>query len=151
MQKLYKSNPEYRILKNISVAESGCWEWNTNIQKNGYAKTSYKRKSIHCHRLSHIIFLGEIPIGMDVCHKCDNRRCVNPKHLFLGTRKENMQDAVSKNRQAKGFTLPHTKLSKEDITEIINLKASGISTKDISVKFNICVQYVNQIYRESKS
>lgn len=54
------------------------------------------------HRASYLLHRGEIQSGMDVCHSCDNPGCINPAHLFLGTRKENMQDAVSKGRQARG-------------------------------------------------
>jgi len=151
MIKLYKANPSLRVLNNIFIDENDCWNWKTNIQKNGYAKTTYLSKSIHCHRMSYIIFNGEIPDGIDVCHTCDNRKCVNPKHLFLGTRKENMQDAVSKGRQAKGFMLPQTKLSESDKAEIISMKKSKIPTDEISNIFGVCTQHVNQIYRESKS
>ena len=148
MQTMYKNHPETRIFRNITInPDSNCWEWNTNIQKNGYAKTTYKRKSIHCHRMSYIIFIGEIGQGLDVCHKCDNRRCVNPLHLFLGTRKDNMQDASMKGRTASGFSLPHTKLSESDKIEIINLKSRGVPTNIIEEKFNICSQYVNKIFR----
>jgi hypothetical protein len=87
----------------------------------------------------------DIPKGMDVCHSCDNRRCINPDHLFLGTRKENMQDAVSKGRQAKGFALPQTKISAYVEDEIVAMAKQGIPYKDIASAFGICRQHAGHI------
>jgi len=69
-----------------------CWEWLGSKNKGGYGN----------HRLSYEYFIGHIPKGLCVCHKCDNPGCVNPNHLFLGTYKENMQDCKIKGRICKG-------------------------------------------------
>lgn len=123
----------------------GCWDWIGCVQSNGYGRVRFDGKSMGAHRLSFIAFHGGIPEKMDVCHKCDNRKCVNPNHLFIGTRKQNMEDAVFKNRQAKGFMLPSSKLSDEDKREIISLAKSGVKYKDIAEKFSICQQRAGQI------
>jgi hypothetical protein len=83
-----------------SGGADACWNWTASLTRKGYGQFSINSKPFTAHRISYQFAVGEIPNGLFVCHTCDNRRCCNPKHLFVGTHIDNMQDMVRKGRQA---------------------------------------------------
>lgn len=93
---------EERFWSKVNKADNkeDCWEWIASCRgKFGYGSISYKKKHIDAHRLSWILHNGEIESSkIFVCHKCDNPKCVNPHHLFLGSHSDNMKDAYDKGR-----------------------------------------------------
>ncbi len=115
------------------------------VQANGYARATVQRKADYAHRHIYRLLRGPIAPGLDVCHRCDNRKCINPDHLFLGTRKENMADAVSKGRQAKGAMLPQTKVLEFIVDEIGRMARAGMLYKDVAKAFGISRHRVGQI------
>lgn len=85
------------LLGSIEKNENDCWIWQKCTTK-GYGNITHKGKWYAAHRLSYLIFRGEIPEGMHVCHKCDEPLCINPDHLWAATNKENHLDKISKGR-----------------------------------------------------
>lgn len=106
--------------------DNGCWEWQNGVDKDGYGIFKYDNGT-RAHRYSYMIRKGKIPKGKCICHKCDNPRCVNPEHLWLGTRLENNLDMLKKGRwcDRKGEKHPLSKLSNEQTEEIRNIWRKG--------------------------
>lgn len=115
------------------------------VQENGYARATIQGKTDYAHRHIYRLVNGPTPQGFDVCHKCDNRKCINPKHLFLGTRLQNMADAVSKGRQAKGMMLPQTVVTESISMEITRLAKLGKTYQQIANEFGISMQHASYV------
>jgi len=106
-----------RFWSKVSCAENGCWEWQWSVFKQtGYGQFALDSKTpVNAHRMSWELVNGTIPTGLHVLHKCDNRKCVNPEHLFLGTDKDNMLDKKQKGRTSRywlGRKMPESILKK---------------------------------------
>ena len=115
-----------------------CWLWMYGLNRNGYGKFKLKTKSYGAHRLMYLLYNGTIPDKMYVCHSCDNRKCVNPGHLWLGTASDNMKDMHKKGRAPnKGDTHWKARLKAEDIPVIRELSAAGARNVDMATKFHV--------------
>ncbi len=143
-----KYNAEESLKKRFDIAYqinniNGCWEWIKTLNLWGYGKITYrdnkKSKEISAHRLSYILNIGKLPKKKLVLHKCDNRKCVNPQHLYLGTQKDNMNDMINKKRAVilKGSQAPWSKLNENDVIEIKKLLITNLSQYKIGKLFNV--------------
>lgn len=130
----------------------GCWEWSAGTTgKGGYGKFHMDHIGLLAHRVSWVIYKGLIPEGLLVLHSCDNPKCVNPKHLFLGTHMENSRDMFSKGRQSKMLGSRHgednnlSKITEIEVKEIRKLRKSGVKYRILSQRFNLSVGQLYQI------
>lgn len=118
-----------------------CWPWTGALEGSGYGYLAGTRriKAIKAHRFSYQIHIGEIPEGMCICHHCDNPPCVNPKHLFAGTRADNNADKDKKGRgnRARGERAGQAKLTYENVAEIRRLRQEGWSQQKIADLFGV--------------
>lgn len=126
-----------------------CWNWTGQTFSNGYGQLRLGRKiNLLAHRFSYELAYGDIPKNILVCHKCDNRYCVNPEHLFLGTHKDNTYDMMQKNR---GVSPPGERnglavLTPDQVLTIRAEYAIGESTqKKLAKDFNVCSSTINSI------
>ena len=151
-----------RIASKYLIDEvTGCWNWNAAFRKTGYGCLRYERKLVDSHRISYALYNGDIPSDICVCHKCDNRKCINPEHLFLGTKADNSKDMADKGRAAKGdrhgtYLHPESiakgekhgqsKLSEKDIIQILNgYYFENEKVKDMVKKYPVGRRYIYRI------
>ena len=127
-----------------------CWEWTAGLYPAGYGKFKYYKKHCGSHRLSWAFAFGEVPDGLCVLHKCDNRKCVNPSHLFLGTRTDNARDRDLKGRGgfASGENAGASKLTDHQVHLIRRLRSEiGLTQTLIGKLFGITQSSVSNIIR----
>lgn len=123
----------------------GCWIWKGCINRGGYGKIGTKKLA---HRISYEKYIAKIPKGKQICHHCDNRKCVNPEHLFVGSIADNMQDKVNKNRQSKGSNIGSSILTEEKVLEIRKMRLSGKMYQEIADHFKIQWDLVRKVCKK---
>lgn len=125
-----------------------CLEFPRRVDRSGYARVQIGERKYAAHRLAYEIGVGQIPAGMDICHRCDNPRCVNPHHLFAGTALDNVRDCIQKGRfpdtaknlrpiSLPGESNPSAKLSWDAVRQIRAMYASGKSQQSIAAQFGV--------------
>jgi hypothetical protein len=133
-----------RFFSRFVKLDSGCWQWRAHTDKDGYGVLPGDRKNTRAHRLSYELHKGQIPDGFVICHHCDNPGCVNPDHLFVGTTKDNAQDALQKGRAYVGEKNGRSKLTKENVKEILN---SSLNGPQLANKFGVTRHTINSVKR----
>lgn len=127
-----------------------CMESTGGRKGKGYASVWYGGKHITAHRAAWMEANGPIPDGMFVLHHCDNRKCVNPKHLFLGTNADNMADMCAKGRQARWDRKSSTKLDPDKVCTLVTLVQVGNSRRSVAKLFGVTHSVVNDICNGKK-
>lgn len=128
-----------------------CWLWQGGSDGR-YGKFAIGGEEYKAHRIACLIFTGHAPAtDLDICHSCDNPPCVNPAHLFAGTRSENLQDMVRKGRRTwtaipRGDRNPCTKLSDATVSEIRAVYGKGgVSTRKLAEQYQVARSLVHRI------
>lgn len=146
-------------------SETGCIEWTGPMNEQGYGRFTFKRRQSLAHRASWRLFRGELPPGMCVLHRCDNPRCVNPEHLFIGDRGDNARDMAAKGRQwlqrnperardvlscpkarkARGSAHGNAILTEDAVLKIRSRSASGERSNLLAAEFHCSETLISQV------
>ena len=152
---------EARFWKQVNKTE-GCWPWIGYRNEKGYGVMCFRGKNIRAHRFAYLLTKGPIPAKYLICHTCDNRPCVRPDHLYVGTFLQNARDAVRRGRTAKGATHgwalhpelrprgeshPSAKLKETEVLKIIELCGNGASHSDLGRRFGVNEGTIRKIAR----
>lgn len=135
---------------------TGCWLWTASTKKNGYGRFGIGRTPHLAHRCAWVLFVGPIPEGAYVCHRCDTPSCVNPDHLFIGTPKDNVRDMMTKGRSKMVGPPPGSFLGeKNPMARLSNIErdvilASKTVARDLAKTYGISTAHVYQLRRRSK-
>lgn len=128
---------------NKSSSEN-CWGWEAQLVR-GYGKFWFNGANWRAHRFSWLIDNGNIPSGACILHRCDNPKCVNPKHLFLGSHADNMRDKMNKGRACKKITLPEAFEIRE------RYATGGVLQRELAAEFGVDITSISYIVNHATS
>jgi hypothetical protein len=131
-----------RFMGHVAKDASGCWLWSAYRMKNGYGQFRTPLRHELAHRASYRLFRGELQADLDVMHSCDNPGCVNPAHLSLGTRADNMADAKAKGRSARGMRHGMNKINE---TDAIAIRQARRPQAELATQFGLSQSTISQI------
>lgn len=143
--KIHKTLKDSIESKYTKKSDNECWNWRSYKGTGGYGNFTFNGKVYISSRASYEVYVGKIPENMHVCHKCDNRACVNPNHLFVGTVADNMRDMVNKNRSAKGSNHSQAKLNESQVKKIKQMLKQNITHTEIAAMFNVGREAISKI------
>lgn len=136
-----------------SGGPEACWEWQASLTPAGYGRIvmPYTHRLIASHRLAYLLYRGPIPDGLLVCHHCDNRKCCNPAHLFLGTKTDNALDMCAKGR---GRNTPHrgeengsSILTEKQVCAIRAARAAGVVDRVQAEQYGVSKAAIGAVVR----
>lgn len=147
-----QSRPSYqnriaRFWDRIERPAGGCWEWKGLLTKSGYGNLRWDGRGWLAHRLAWTLARGPVPSHLFVCHHCDNPKCCNPEHLFIGTQTDNMHDMFAKGRRiaARGERASKAKLTASEVRQMRADFAGGERQTDLSQKYGMSKGAVSAI------
>lgn len=140
----YTTKQVERFYSRIQVVDSGCHEWQGSLNTMGYGHLHINHKTVMAHRLAWQLVNGDISPGLHVCHTCDNRKCCNPEHLFLGTQLDNIRDAATKKRMQHGEGHYNSRLTSDIVDEI---RKSPLTARQLAADYGVSIEYIRMIRR----
>lgn len=133
-----------QIVRFTRREQNGCLVWTKSLTPRGYGRLWTGEQEGRAHRIAWIVYNGPIPADLCVCHRCDNRPCLEPTHLFLGTNAENIADMVSKDRQPLG---EKNGLAILNLEKVVRIYTSSVSTKTLAKEYGVAENTVRDIRR----
>lgn len=156
-KRVYAKRPlESRFWEKVNILDpESCWEWQSSIKpNNGYGVFGIDGRMRLAHRVAFTLSVGDIPDDTQVLHRCDNPKCVNPAHLFLGTHLDNMRDKVRKGRQSragrgpKGEDAATSKLTEKQVREIRDKYATDRYTHaQLAIEYDLTPTAIGAVIR----
>jgi hypothetical protein len=143
-----KKDVRDRFMSHVCISDTTkCWEWTGHIAAKGYGYFRIDNKMVRTNRASYTIFTGHIADGLWVLHHCDNRKCVNPDHLFLGTQHDNILDmeAKKRSRHLSGESHGRAKLTAEQVAEIRKAHSDGQSIRSLGRQYGVAKTSIARI------
>ena len=150
-----ENHPEHlarRLVNGISPkGENECWQWEKTNNNHGYGTLTINGRTRYAHRLAYELSYGPIPAGLDVMHDCDNPACINPNHLRVGTRSQNMADCHARGRSRipapslRGEANGAAKLTASAVDEIRRLLAEGMTQRSVGERFGVSQSTISKI------
>lgn len=141
-----------RFWKNVEQNGADlCWPWKRKCNKAGYGKGYFNGKYTSAHRIAFILSVGEVSDELHVLHRCDNRCCCNPKHLFVGTDKDNVEDALSKGRWPVGEKHSQHRLSTAQVVEIrTRFVNENLTKEELGMEYGVSGAMIGKIIRRER-
>lgn len=124
----------------VPVTESGCWLWTGKVDKDGYGTLRRRNGAggdYKAHRVSYEVHHGSIPSGLDVCHSCDVRCCINPSHLRAATRQDNIRERTERKREHRGEQCSYAKITSNDVRRLRQSKLRGRAFRSLCKSIGI--------------
>jgi len=146
MKKSERTPLNERIARFAVRAENGCLEWTGALNDAGYARMNIDKRNVRVHRLNWELTRGPVPAGVHVLHRCDNRKCIDPLHMFLGSDADNVKDMMAKGRGCIGERQGASKLTLLEVQAIRSLP-QHMTHKEVADIFQISFQQVSRIRR----